>query len=319
LFFPCFLSFFTAFHDVHVERVGQVHGIIYVVDAAAQDRFEESKEALISTLESEGITGKPVLVFANKQDLDGAASAPDLTKVLGLLDRKDLSHRVAPCIAKPAEGQPVDKRIGESLNWLLNAIDKDYAKLHDRVVTEKAERDRKEKERREAQRKRAEESKAQRLREQAEAERLQKEQENGGGAHARSEQAKPATEQAWASDDKAASVRAPADVDSSTTRDGVVEMTPVRKTASLEITETPGKDEAPDGPPRPNRLPALEVDESMAGSSSPGGKSMAKPKLGSLKPMPPPVNTLYPETAAAGTAGLPVVTLPNAMPSPGTR
>jgi hypothetical protein len=295
-----------------------------VVDAAALDRFEESKEALISTLESEGITGKPVLVFANKQDLDGAASAPDLTKVLGLLDRKDLSHRVSPCIAKPAEGQPVDKRIGESLNWLLNAIDKDYAKLHDRVVTEKAERDRKEKERREAQRKRAEESKAQRLREQAEAERLKKEQENGeagagvvdGGAHARSEQAKLATEQAWASDDKAASVRAPADVDSSTTRDGVVEMTPVRKTASLEITETPGKEEAPDGPPRRNRLPALEVDESMAGNSSPGGKSMAKSKLGNLKPMPPPVNTLYPETEAAG---LPVVTLPNAMPSPGTQ
>ena len=313
-------------------RVGQVHGIIYVVDAAAQDRFEESKETLISTLESEGIAGKPVLVFANKQDLDGAASGPELTKVLGLLERKDCSHRVSPCIAKPPEGQPVDKRISQSLDWLLNAIDKDYAKLNDRVVTEKAERDRKEKERREAQRKRAEESKAQRLREQAEAERLKTEQAekgeagagvaDGGGAHAQSEPAKPSTEQAWAGDSKDASARAPADVGSGTPRDGVEEMpssTPVRNTASLEITqETPGKDELPgtsdsDALPKPHRLPAIEVGESMAGAASPA-PSLTKPKLGNLKPMPPPVIT-QPQTATATSP----VTLPNAMPSPGNR
>jgi|EP00802_Teleaulax_amphioxeia_P012342 ADP-ribosylation factor-like protein 13B len=320
------------FRRVWQSYYSEVHGIIYVVDAAAQDRFEESKETLISTLESEGIAGKPVLVFANKQDLDGAASGPELTKVLGLLERKDCSHRVSPCIAKPPEGQPVDKRISQSLDWLLNAIDKDYAKLNDRVVTEKAERDRKEKERREAQRKRAEESKAQRLREQAEAERLKTEQAekgeagagvaDGGGAHAQSEPAKPSTEQAWAGDSKDASARAPADVGSGTPRDGVEEMpssTPVRNTASLEITqETPGKDELPgtsdsDALPKPHRLPAIEVGESMAGAASPA-PSLTKPKLGNLKPMPPPVIT-QPQTATATSP----VTLPNAMPSPGNR
>ena len=299
------------------------NGLIYVVDSNDRDRVEDAKEELSKMLNEDEMRDAALLVFANKQDLDGAASGPELTKVLGLLERKDCSHRVSPCIAKPPEGQPVDKRISQSLDWLLNAIDKDYAKLNDRVVTEKAERDRKEKERREAQRKRAEESKAQRLREQAEAERLKTEQAekgeagagvaDGGGAHAQSEPAKPSTEQAWAGDSKDASARAPADVGSGTPRDGVEEMpssTPVRNTASLEITqETPGKDELPgtsdsDALPKPHRLPAIEVGESMAGAASPA-PSLTKPKLGNLKPMPPPVIT-QPQTATATSP----VTLP---------
>ena len=136
-----------------------------------------------------------------------------------------------------------------------------------------------------------------------------------GGAHASSDQAKPAGG-AWTNDSKDASVRAPAAVESSTPRDGVEQAatsTPVRNKASLEIElETPGKDEAPpqstnaEALPKPGKLPALEVGDSLAGGSSPA-PSAGKTKLGKLKPMPPPV--AHPENASA-------VTLPNAMPSP---
>lgn len=294
--------------------------MIYVVDAADRERFEESKETLDKTLESEGIVGKPVLIFANKQDLDGCASAPELTKELGLLERKDCSYQMTACIAKPAEGQGVDVRIGKALNWLLEVIDKDYNKLHSRVVTEKAERDRKEEEVKAARRKRAEESKALRLKEQAEAERLKKEEEEraaagagvaaAGDEHSSSQQGKAAAGEAWAGESKGdagASVRAPAEVSSSTPRDQGVqksESTPVRDAASLGLGgphETPGKDEAP---PRPsNKLPALEVSNSLAEAGSPGPGLSGRPKLGNLKPMPPPV-------------AQPDLTLPNAMPSP---
>lgn len=308
----------------------QVHGVIYVVDAANQERFEESKETLAMTLESEGIVGKPVLIFANKQDLDGSVSPADLSKELGLLERKECRHHVAACTAKPPEGQPVDVRIARALSWLLEAIDSDYTKLNERVVSEKAERDKKENERRAAQKKRAEESKALRLREQAEAEAesLKKAEEeksaagagvaDAGSAHASSDQTKGASNEAWSSDHKEegaeASVRAPAEVGSSTPRGGVeaidANSTPVRNSASLPMGhETPGKDEAPasapeDATPKPvGRLPALEVGDSFAGGGSPVPSASGKQKLGKLKPMPPPVSQPEP-------------TLPNAMPSP---
>ena len=228
------------------------------MDAANQERFEEAKETLALTLASEGITGKPVLVFANKQDLDGCISAADLSREMGLLERRDCRHSVHACTAKPPEGQPVDVRIGKA----LKAVDSDYEKLNTRVIAEKAERDRIENERRAAQRKRAEESKALRLKEQAEAERLKREQdehkgeagtevEMAAGAHASSDQSKPAANQAWGAEikqpDASASTRAPADIGSGTPRnddsalpnqssaaEGKVEnCTPVRNAASL--------------------------------------------------------------------------------------
>jgi ADP-ribosylation factor-like protein 13B len=321
---------------LHLE---QVHGIIFVVDAANQERFEEAKETLALTLASEGIAGKPVLVFANKQDLDGCISAADLSREMGLLERRDCRHSVHACTAKPPEGQPVDVRIGKALKWLLDAVDSDYEKLNTRVVAEKAERDRIENERRAAQRKRAEESKALRLKEQAEADLLKREQEEhkgeagtevemAAGAHASSDQSKPAANQAWGAEikqpDASASTRAPADIGSGTPRNDdsalpnqssaaegkAQNCTPVRNAASLgqsAVYETPGKEEVPrsDTPVirATNKLPALEVNESLqtrTGSPAPVG---GKPKLGALKPMPPPIKQPEP-------------TLPNAMPSP---
>lgn len=318
------------FRRVWQSYYSEVHGVIYVVDAADRERFEESKETLAMTLESEGIVGKPVLIFANKQDMDGCASPADLTKEMGLLERRDCRHQVAACSAKPPEGQPVDARIAKALTWLLESIDSDYTKLNDRVVSEKAEHDKKENERRAAQKKRAEESKALRLKEQAEAEAevLKKADEDkgaaaagvtdAGSAHASSDQTKNASNEAWSGENKdagaEASVRAPAEVGSTTPRDSVEKMddnsTPVRNGASLPIAhETPGKDEAPppaseEATPKPvGRLPALEVGDSLAGGGSPVPSSSGKPRLGKLKPMPPPVTQPEP-------------TLPNAMPSP---
>jgi hypothetical protein len=148
-----------------------VHGIIYVVDGADLDRLEESKETLTKTLESEGIPGKPVLIFANKQDLPGCISSAQLSERLGLLDRKDLRLHVTPCQAKPDPANPVvDQRISKGLRWLLESIDSNYKTLNTRVVKETEEKNKREKEKREEQKRRAEASKAARLKEQAEAE-----------------------------------------------------------------------------------------------------------------------------------------------------
>ncbi len=55
------------------------HAVIFVVDSASRERFDESRRALEGVLESIELTGAPLLVMANKQDLPGAADAQEVS------------------------------------------------------------------------------------------------------------------------------------------------------------------------------------------------------------------------------------------------
>ncbi|XP_010158272.1 PREDICTED: ADP-ribosylation factor-like protein 13B, partial [Eurypyga helias] len=48
------------------------YGVIFVVDSSDISRMEETKQAILEVLNSPRITGKPMLVLANKQDREGA-------------------------------------------------------------------------------------------------------------------------------------------------------------------------------------------------------------------------------------------------------
>ena len=81
----------------------QAWGIIFVVDACSQDRIPEAKEALNEVFEHDKMKGKPLLIFANKQDGDDAISEGllgdqlDLSGILG--EHKRLSRVVCPKMA----------------------------------------------------------------------------------------------------------------------------------------------------------------------------------------------------------------------------
>lgn len=62
----------------------EVSGIIYFVDAAAVDRFPESKAELDALLVMEEISNVPFLVLGNKIDAEGAVSEDELRLALGL-------------------------------------------------------------------------------------------------------------------------------------------------------------------------------------------------------------------------------------------
>lgn len=67
----------------------QIHGVIFVVDSGSADRLDEAREVFSAIAHHEKIKGKPMLIFANKQDLDEAidggaiAHHLDLDTVLG--------------------------------------------------------------------------------------------------------------------------------------------------------------------------------------------------------------------------------------------
>ncbi|VDP68534.1 unnamed protein product [Schistosoma curassoni] len=57
------------------------NGVIYVVDSADRDRFDESKDAFDKMIRNPVLEGVPLLVLANKQDMQSASHLSEINKV----------------------------------------------------------------------------------------------------------------------------------------------------------------------------------------------------------------------------------------------
>jgi len=78
--------------------------IVYMVDSSDRRRTDEAAEELQGLLEEELLSGAPVLVYANKQDLLNAMTAAEVMKELELDSLKDRWVHVQACSAKTGEG-----------------------------------------------------------------------------------------------------------------------------------------------------------------------------------------------------------------------
>lgn len=92
--------------------------IIYVVDSTDVTRLQETSLELDELLKEEVLTGVPVLVFANKQDLSTATKAEQIAQELCLNIIRGRSWQIQPCSAKSGEG------VSDGIEWLLNSAKK---------------------------------------------------------------------------------------------------------------------------------------------------------------------------------------------------
>ncbi|KAM7386191.1 hypothetical protein PAMA_009028 [Pampus argenteus] len=92
-------------------------GLVFVVDAAETERMEEAKVELHRITRSAENQGVPVLVLANKQDLDGAVSALEVEKVLALHELSSSTlHHTQGCSALDGQGlQPGLEKLYEMI------------------------------------------------------------------------------------------------------------------------------------------------------------------------------------------------------------
>ena len=162
-----------------------VHACIFVVDAAAPERFAEAAALLREAAKHEAIAGKPLLVLANKQDLPQAASAAEIADALRLheLDVGEAAQAgdrlcvqagagslagAGSAGAIASQGDSKTDRMGRvervgtivpgsqadaALSWLMGVVREQYATLQERVTrqaAEQKERERKAKEERRA-------------------------------------------------------------------------------------------------------------------------------------------------------------------------
>ncbi|XP_078415915.1 ADP-ribosylation factor-like protein 13B isoform X1 [Cetorhinus maximus] len=122
--------------DIWKNYYAESFGVIFVVDSSDVDRIEEAKDIVAGVIRHPRISGKPVLVLANKQDCDGALAEADIIEYLSLeklVNENKCLCQIEPCSAALGYGKKLDKAIRKGLGWLLNTIAKDYDVLQERV------------------------------------------------------------------------------------------------------------------------------------------------------------------------------------------
>merc|ERR1711879_532694 len=102
-----------------------IDGIVYIVDALDQSRFDEAKKELDALLLTEELADVPFLILGNKIDLASAASEETLRYALGLTDTTGKDN------AERGDVRPIEvfmcsvvKKMGyaDGFRWLSNFL-----------------------------------------------------------------------------------------------------------------------------------------------------------------------------------------------------
>lgn len=90
--------------------------LIYVIDSADRKRFEETGEELNELLEEPKLSGVPLLVYANKQDLLNSATAAEVSEGLNLNGIRDRVWQIQSCSATEHEG------VKDGMEWAMKQM-----------------------------------------------------------------------------------------------------------------------------------------------------------------------------------------------------
>ena len=93
-------------------------GLIFVVDSNDKDRIDAAREELQKMLQEDELKDSVVLVFANKQDLPNALSAPEVTEMLGFHNLRMRKWFIQAACATTGDG------LYEGLEWLKDTLNK---------------------------------------------------------------------------------------------------------------------------------------------------------------------------------------------------
>lgn len=91
-------------------------GIVFIVDSADKRRFQLARVELHALMVNPLLQSIPFLVFANKQDIGGAATTAEVTNALDMYRIKNRPWKVAESVGTSGVG------IDEGFNWLSKNI-----------------------------------------------------------------------------------------------------------------------------------------------------------------------------------------------------
>jgi len=123
--------------DIWSQYFHDVHGIIYVVDSATpEEEVQACLDTFSNTVNNEYLAGKPLMVLANKQDVQDARSVYDLQELMRPLSTGTEGVEFFGCSAHvdpEAEAVEADPRIEACLLRLFDQVNANFHGLNSRV------------------------------------------------------------------------------------------------------------------------------------------------------------------------------------------
>ncbi|GFS27022.1 ADP-ribosylation factor-like protein 13B [Elysia marginata] len=104
---------------------GEIFAIIYVIDSSSPDRLSEARDVFRESLEHPELSGKPVLLLANKVDKDNHMTESDITQGLRLEETVNFNNcpsKLVMVSAIQGTGSKMDKGISDGLDWLMEKV-----------------------------------------------------------------------------------------------------------------------------------------------------------------------------------------------------
>nr|XP_056715767.1 ADP-ribosylation factor-like protein 13A [Euleptes europaea] len=114
----------------------KAHGIIFVLDSGDVAQMDEVKKTLVRVLGHPKVSGKPLLLLANKQDKLDALLPCEIIECLSLeklVNESKSLCRIEPCSATKRLHKSQSWTIVQGLHWLLRTIALNYGALCDRI------------------------------------------------------------------------------------------------------------------------------------------------------------------------------------------
>mmetsp|Transcript_8166 Transcript_8166/g.14145 ORF Transcript_8166/g.14145 Transcript_8166/m.14145 type:complete len:201 (-) Transcript_8166:248-850(-) len=107
----------TGLRTIWDKYYAEAHAVIFVVDTTEQDRFEDAKSAFNKAINSKDLKGAPVLVLANKMDLNNKGIT-ELEKTIGVAqaNRPTRPCRTFECSALTGDG------VKDGIVWLVDSM-----------------------------------------------------------------------------------------------------------------------------------------------------------------------------------------------------
>ena len=96
-----------------------VDALVFVVDSNDRERLEDVRQELDKLLREDDLLDKPILVFANKQDLPNCLRVPELTDKLGLHNIRHRRWYIQESVATEGKG------VYEGMEWLSSELNRD--------------------------------------------------------------------------------------------------------------------------------------------------------------------------------------------------
>ncbi|KAG2182277.1 hypothetical protein INT43_007204, partial [Umbelopsis isabellina] len=102
-------------HSIWENYYSECHAIVFVVDSTDKARIEECKETFEKIIQNDDAEGLPILMLANKQDVEGALRVEEIKEVFNQIALKlgARDSRVLPISALEGHG------VQDAIDWLF--------------------------------------------------------------------------------------------------------------------------------------------------------------------------------------------------------